>query len=62
MLRSLALSLSFSVVVFLPVVSPPAEPPGAGALAPLPFGAASPESSAVAVPGKVDLTAAAGFS
>lgn len=60
MLRSLVLSLMF--VVFLPVASPSAEPPGAGALAPLPFGASSPESSAVAVPGKIDLAPAAGFS
>ena len=60
MLRSLALSLS--VAAFLPFASPPAEPPGAGVLAPLPFGAGSPESSAVAVPGKIDRAAAAGFS
>jgi len=60
MLRSLALSLW--VVVFLPVASPPAEPIGADALAPLPFGAGNPESSAVAVPGKIDLSPAAGFS
>jgi hypothetical protein len=59
MLRSLAFSLW--IAVFLPVASPPAEPPGASALAPLPFGAVDPESSAVAVPGKVALPAA-GFS
>ena len=60
MLRSLAFSLT--VLAFLPVASPSAEPPGAGALAPLPFGAAGPESSAVAVPGRIDLAPAAGFS
>lgn len=60
MLRSLALSLT--VVALLPVASPSAEPTGASALAPLPFGAGNPESSAVAVPGKFDLAPAAGFS
>lgn len=60
MLRSLALSLF--IIVFLPVTSPSAEPPGASALAPLPFAGVGPESTAVAVPGKIDLAPAAGFS
>ena len=58
MLRSLVL---FLWVAAFPVASPPAEPPGSNALAPLPFGA-NPESSAVAVPGKVSLAPATGFS
>jgi hypothetical protein len=60
MFRSLA--LSFALLVLLPVGSPSAEPPGANALAPLPFGPGSPESTAVAVPGKIDLAPALGFS
>jgi len=61
MVRSLLSWLTLAA--FLPIAASPAgELPGSGALAPLPFGVGSSESTAVAVPGKIDLAPAAGFS